>query len=138
MTSVGTRSDSPAAPEPADPAVPDAAPGQGYCAVFHRAIELIGRRWNGAIVRALLGGGQRFGELRAAVPGLSDRLLAQRLRELEHEGVVTQACSAGGARYVLTAKGEALAPVVDAVSSWAATWVAADDGPSGHGPSAPL
>lgn len=103
----------------------DADPGWDYCAVFHRAIELIGRRWNGVIVRALLAGGQRFSDVRAAVPGLSDRLLAERLRELEREGVVTRSCpsSAAGARYSLTAKGQALAPVLDAVSSWAAIWV---------------
>jgi DNA-binding HxlR family transcriptional regulator len=93
--------------------------------VFHRAIELIGRRWNGVIVRALLAGELRFSDVRAAVPGLSDRLLAERLRELEREGVVTRLrpASAGGSSYSLTPKGEALAPVLDAMSSWASTWV---------------
>ena len=102
----------------------DADRGSEYCAVFHRAIELIGRRWNGVIVRALLAGGQRFSDVRAAVPGLSDRLLAERLRQLEREGVVTRSWppSASGSCYSLTAKGQALAPVLDAVSSWAATW----------------
>lgn len=118
-----------------EPARLDADHGSSYCAVFHRAIELIGRRWNGVIVRALLAGGQRFSDVRAAVPGLSDRLLAERLRELEREGVVTRACpsSSGGARYSLTAKGQALAPVLDAVSSWAATWVEAGEAISGDG-----
>lgn len=121
--------------ELADRAALDADHGSSYCAVFHRAIELIGRRWNGVIVRALLAGGQRFSDVRAAVPGLSDRLLAERLRELEHEGVVTRACpsSTGGARYSLTAKGQALAPVLDAVSSWAATWVEPGEATSGDG-----
>lgn len=111
----------------------DADHGSGYCAVFHRAIELIGRRWNGVIVRALLAGGQRYSDVRAAVPGLSDRLLVERLRELEREGVVTRACpsATGGTRYTLTAKGQALAPVLDAVSFWAATWVEAGDATSG-------
>lgn len=106
-----------------------------YCAVFHRAIELIGRRWNGVIVRALLAGERRFSDVRAAVPGLSDRLLAERLRELEREGVVTrsQPSSAGGSCYSLTAKGRDLAPVLDAVSSWAATWVATDGAEAGDG-----
>ncbi len=61
---------------------------QGYCPVFHRAVELIGRRWNGPIIGALLDGADRFGEIRSRIPGLTDRLLAQRLRELEREGVV--------------------------------------------------
>ncbi|MCB9415612.1 MAG: helix-turn-helix transcriptional regulator [Actinobacteria bacterium] len=119
----------------ADRAALDADHGSGYCAVFHRAIELIGRRWNGVIIRTLLAGGQRFSDVRAGVPGLSDRLLAERLRELEREGVVTRACpsSAGGARYSLTAKGQALAPVLDAVSSWAATWVEAGETTAGDG-----
>jgi DNA-binding HxlR family transcriptional regulator len=116
--------------------------GSGYCAVFHRSIELIGRRWNGVIVRALLAGGQRFSDVRSAVPGLSDRLLAERLRELEREGVVARsrpAC-AGGSCYSLTPKGQALAPVFDAVSSWASTWMdpAAVEvvGGGGRGPAA--
>jgi DNA-binding HxlR family transcriptional regulator len=73
--------------------------------------------------------------VRGAVPGLSDRLLAERLRDLEREGVVTRACPspAGGARYSLTANGQALAPVLDAVSSWAATWVEAGERTAGDG-----
>lgn len=116
----------------------DADRGSEYCAVFHRAIELIGRRWNGVIVRALLAGGHRFSDVRAAVPGLSDRLLAERLRELEREGVVTRSLpsSAGGSCYSLTAKGRALAPVLDAVSSWAAAWVATGGAESGDGEAA--
>ena len=61
---------------------------QGVCPHFHAAIELIGKRWTGAIVSALTEGPLRFGELAKAVPGLSDRLLSQRLRELEDAGVV--------------------------------------------------
>jgi DNA-binding HxlR family transcriptional regulator len=109
------------------PARLDAGRGSDYCAVFHRGIELIGRRWNGVIVRALLAGGQRFSDVRAAVPGLSDRLLTERLRELEREGVVTRSRppAASGSCYSLTPKGQALAPVLDAVSSWASAWVEA-------------
>ena len=71
----------------ADRAALDADHGSGYCAVFHRAIELIGRRWNGVIIRTLLAGGQRFSDVRAGVPGLSDRLLAElgwTLRSVPH------------------------------------------------------
>ncbi len=59
-----------------------------FCPVYHRAIELIGRRWTGAILRVLLSGATRFTDITAAVPGLSDRLLSERLKELEAEGIV--------------------------------------------------
>ena len=62
--------------------------GNGVCPHFHAAIELIGKRWTGASLCALTDGPLRFGELARAVPGLSDRLLSQRLRELEDEGLV--------------------------------------------------
>src|SRR5256885_8082090 len=58
------------------------------CSRFHYAMELIGRRWSGAIISVLLRGPQCFNEMLAAVPGLSDRLLTERLRELEAEGLV--------------------------------------------------
>lgn len=97
---------------------------EGYCPVFHRAVELIGRRWNGPIIRALLDGAERFGEIRSGIPGLTDRLLAQRLRELEHEGVVDRACATASTlpHYSLTAKGQALAPVIESIAQWAAAW----------------
>jgi DNA-binding HxlR family transcriptional regulator len=102
-------------------------PGQPeprYCAQFHRAIELIGRRWTGVIVQALMGGAERFGEIRCAVPGLSDRLLSERLRELEAEQIVARICppERGAApRYVLTCRGRGLYAVFAAISAWAAT-----------------
>ncbi|GAB3030324.1 DNA-binding HxlR family transcriptional regulator [Nocardioides aromaticivorans] len=95
---------------------------QGYCPVFHRAVELIGRRWNGPIIRALLDGADRFGEIRSRIPGLTDRLLAQRLRELEREGVVERASSATTVHYTLTTKGHSLAPVIESIAQWAAAW----------------
>ena len=56
-----------------------------FCPLYHRAVELIGRRWTGAILRALLAGIERFSDLTAAIPGLSDRLLSERLKELEED-----------------------------------------------------
>ncbi len=72
--------------------------GNGVCPHFHAAIELIGKRWTGAILSALTEGPQRFAELVRAVPGLSDRLLSQRLRELEEEGLVEREVEAGHSR----------------------------------------
>ncbi len=59
-----------------------------FCPQFHHAVELIGRRWTGVIVRALMGGAVRFSDVSASIPGLSDRLLSERLKELESEGIV--------------------------------------------------
>src|SRR3981081_1602915 len=62
--------------------------GLDYSASFQRAIELIGKRWTGAVVKALLPGSARFNQLLAGIPGISDRVLTERLRELETEGLV--------------------------------------------------
>lgn len=95
-----------------------------YCPSFHHTIELLGRRWNGVILHTLMGNAGRFGEIRAMIPGLSDRLLTERLRELEGEGLVARRCAGASTapRYQLTAKGQALEPVIDAVAAWAADW----------------
>ncbi|MBI5949931.1 MAG: helix-turn-helix transcriptional regulator [Chloroflexi bacterium] len=96
-----------------------------YCAVFQAAVELVGRRWTGAIVRLLLGGPMRFSELLAKVPGLSDRLLSERLRELEHEGVVVRTVHPEvpiRVEYALTEKGRELESIVRALDDWAGRW----------------
>jgi DNA-binding HxlR family transcriptional regulator len=98
----------------------------GFCPLYHRAIEIVGRRWTGAIIRALLAGHIRFSQIRATVPGLSDRLLSERLKELEAEGIVERrvlALTPVRIEYHLTAKGEALGSVVQAVSAWAEVWL---------------
>ena len=97
----------------------------GVCPHFHAAIELIGKRWTGAIVSALTGGPLRFAELARAVPGLSDRLLSQRLRELEDEGVVEREVEAGTpvrVTYSLTEKGADLRPAIGELKAWARRW----------------
>ncbi|ODT04957.1 MAG: MarR family transcriptional regulator [Gemmatimonadetes bacterium SCN 70-22] len=103
------------------------------CPRFHRAVELIGRRWTGAILRVLQGGGARFGSIAAAIPEMSDRMLAERLRELEHEGIVTRNVTAGGSphvEYALTEKGRALDETFCAIARWAEAW---GDDPRGGG-----
>jgi DNA-binding HxlR family transcriptional regulator len=96
-----------------------------FCPDFHQAVELIGRRWSGAIVRELLGGATRFTELRQAIPAISDRMLCARLRELEIEGVVARQVypeSPSRVEYHLTDKGLALRSVVAAIGEWANRW----------------
>jgi DNA-binding HxlR family transcriptional regulator len=97
-----------------------------FCAYFHRAVELIGRRWTGAILRALLSGADRFGDIATAIPGLSDRMLSQRLKELEAEGIVVRTVTPEmpvRIEYHLTPKGRALGSVLDAVAAWAHDWL---------------
>jgi DNA-binding HxlR family transcriptional regulator len=102
----------------------DGAPA-AVCPHFHAAIELIGKRWTGAIVSALTERPMRFGELVKAIPGLSDRLLSQRLRELEEEGLVQRQVEAGSpvrVTYSLTEIGQALGPSISELRSWAQRW----------------
>jgi DNA-binding HxlR family transcriptional regulator len=115
-----TASQSPAGSSQAPEGVPAAV-----CPHFHAAIELIGKRWTGAIVCALTEGPLRFGELGKAVPGLSDRLLSQRLRELEEEGLVEREVEPGTpvrVIYSLTAVGAELGPAIGELKAWAKRW----------------
>ena len=96
------------------------------CARYHAAIELIGTRWTGAILRALLTGHHRYAEIKAAIPGVSDTMLSARLRTLEAEGILERhviPTSSVQVRYQLTEKGLELAPVVAAVITWAHKWI---------------
>ncbi len=105
---------------------PAAAPAEGVCPYFHEAIELLGKRWSGAIVHALLRGPQRFSELTHTIPQISDRLLSIRLKELEACGIVArQVYEAAPVRveYELTPKGHALEPAIMAIRSWAREWL---------------
>ncbi len=96
-----------------------------YCPKFQAAVELIGRRWSGSVVRALLAGSVRFGEILNRVPGLSDRLLSERLRELESAGIVSRNVYPDipvRIEYRLTEKGRELQQIVEAISGWAERW----------------
>ena len=101
----------------------------GLCARFHKAVELIGRRWSGAIIQILLQGPSRYAELRAAIPDITDRMLSERLRELEDEQIVARTVvpdTPVRVEYSLTAKGRALAPALSAIGNWAEKWVEVD------------
>lgn len=96
------------------------------CPRYHHAVELLGRRWTGAIVFVLLRGPARFSELRGAIPEITDRMLSERLRELEQEGVVERTVipeSPVRVEYALTGKGRALAGPVEALLRWAHDWL---------------
>jgi DNA-binding HxlR family transcriptional regulator len=100
------------------------------CPRFHVAVELVGGRWTGAIISCLLGGRARYNELRAAIPEISDRMLSERLRVLETEGVVTRTVvpeSPVRVEYELTAKGRALEDAIEAIGKWATRWISEED-----------
>ena len=92
------------------------------CTRFHYASELIGRRWNGAIIFMLLKQTCRFATLRDGIPGITDRMLSERLQELEQEGLVDRVVvpeTPIRVEYSLTRKGKGLAEAVDSLASWA-------------------
>lgn len=97
-----------------------------FCPAFHKAVELIGKRWTGAILRAMRFGYVRFSDISDAIPGLHDRLLSERLKELDHEGVIQRTVipeTPVRIGYHLTAKGVALYVALDAIAEWAEEWV---------------
>ena len=100
------------------------------CPRFHLAVELIGGRWTGAIINRLLEGRARYNELRATIPEISDRMLSERLRELESEDVLTRLVipeSPVRVEYELTPKGRALEDAMTAIGKWATKWVSEED-----------
>lgn len=112
-----------------EPAAESTPPGAiepvPVCPDFRAAIELIGKRWSGAIVRSLSAGPLYFADLAHAVPGLSDRVLSQRLRELEGSGVIEREVHPGPparVSYCLTEMGGELEPALSELTTWARRW----------------
>jgi DNA-binding HxlR family transcriptional regulator len=101
-----------------------------FCPRYEKAISILGKRWTALILRALLAGSSRFNSISAYVPGLSDRLLSERLKELEAEGIVTRVVypeTPVRIEYTLTDKGEELRDIVCVVQLWADRWCPPDD-----------
>lgn len=98
---------------------------------YQHADHLLGKRWVGLIVRALLDGPARFSELATAIGMLSDRMLSVRLGELEARGIVERRVDPDAKpvriEYALTTKGRALEPVVREICRWADQWIGDDE-----------
>ena len=95
--------------------------GHVVCDSFHTTIEFIGKRWMGIIIYHLLKGPKRYHELVAEIPGISDRLLTDRLRELEASGFVLKIVSESAPRkveYELTQRGMELEDIINAIIAW--------------------
>lgn len=99
--------------------------GDVLCPKYQRAADLLGRRWNALILKALLPGPRRFTEVTDVIPGLSDRLLSQRMKELEAAGIVTRRVFPDvpvRVEYALTTKGNDLESVLNELQRWADRW----------------
>ena len=99
------------------------------CGHLAHVFELLGKRWTALLVDVLMQRPARFSELRRAVPGLSDRVMSERLRELIDAGIVERDVDAGPpvcSTYRLTPLGRRLAPGLDALRAWAAAGEQAD------------
>jgi DNA-binding HxlR family transcriptional regulator len=99
----------------------------GCCPFYHEAVELVGRRWTGAILSVLMDGPLRFSEVAHAVPELSDRLLSERMKELEARGIVERTVIPGPplrVEYALSEMGRELEPALSELQRWAERWLA--------------
>lgn len=109
------------------------------CARFHHAVELIGSRWTGAIIQTLLQGKTRYALIKAAIPDLTDRMLSERLRSLEAEGLLVRRVipeTPVRVEYELTEKGRSLQKALGEIGTWAERWIPGDS-PSGKVASPP-
>jgi DNA-binding HxlR family transcriptional regulator len=98
----------------------------GCCPLYHEAVELVGRRWTGAILRVLMDRPMRFSEIAQAVPELSDRLLSERMKELESRGIVERTVISGPplrVEYELSRMGHELEPALAELERWANRWL---------------
>ena len=103
--------------------------GSPLCPKFHKAIELVGSRWTGAILQVLMGGAARFSTIRETIGEISDRMLSERLQVLEAEGIVSRTVLPDPpirVEYALTQKGHELQNTLVAMSRWADRWVEAE------------
>ncbi len=99
---------------------------QGCCPLYHEAVELVGRRWTGAILRVLMDGPLRFSEIAQAVPELSDRLLSERMKQLEARGIISRRVLPGPpvrVEYSLSRMGRELQPALSELERWANRWL---------------
>jgi len=95
-----------------------------YCPIA-LGVEVLGDRWTPLVIRELMVGASGFNEIHRGVPRMSRTLLAQRLRQLERQGLIVREAADRGrpGRYTLTDAGWALTPIVWAMGQWAAEWI---------------
>jgi DNA-binding HxlR family transcriptional regulator len=95
------------------------------CPRFEAAFELLGKRWTGLIIRSLLSGAKRFSDIQEIIPNLSARMLTERFKELEENGILTRKVYPEmpvRIEYELTEKGRELEKAMDEIQKWAEKW----------------
>ena len=95
------------------------------CPKFEYAFELLGKRWTGLIIRTLLNGQKRFSDISEAIPNMSARMLTERFKELEKEGIIIRTVypeTPVRIEYELTQKGAELQTVMDEIQQWSEKW----------------
>jgi DNA-binding HxlR family transcriptional regulator len=108
----------------------------GADAAVERVFKLFGKRWTGIVVASLMAGPVYFSDLRRTVPGISERMLSDRLTELQAAGLVVREVHAGPplrVAYHLTDAGHALRPSLEELRRWAQAHLPADAGSCGGG-----
>nr|WP_255724552.1 helix-turn-helix domain-containing protein [Shimazuella soli] len=96
------------------------------CPKFEAAIEILAKKWTGLILRVLMEEKRRFRDIREQIPQMSERMLAERLKELEASGLINRQVypeTPVRIEYTLTDKGKALQPVLDSIENWAHEWM---------------
>ncbi|MDN4526915.1 winged helix-turn-helix transcriptional regulator [Fictibacillus fluitans] len=96
------------------------------CPRYEVAIDIIGKKWTGLIIRVLLGGSRRFKDIKKQIPEMSDRMLTERMKELESVGIVSRQVypeTPVRIEYSLTEKGESLRSIIESIQSWSEQWV---------------
>ncbi|WP_100406092.1 winged helix-turn-helix transcriptional regulator [Bacillus solitudinis] len=96
------------------------------CPKYEHAMELLGKKWNGLIIRVLLDGPKRFKEIKSQIPEMSDRILTERVKELENSHIIERTVypeKPVRIEYSLTEKGLALESVIESIQSWSEHWI---------------
>ena len=100
--------------------------GMELCPKFEKAFQLLGKKWNGLIIRSLMDGPKRFSDIKALIPELSDRMLTERFKELEAEEIVIRKVYPDipvRIEYSLSDKGRDLKASMDNIQQWAEKWI---------------
>ncbi|MBW5447327.1 transcriptional regulator [Cohnella sp. CFH 77786] len=96
------------------------------CPKYETAAELICKRWNGLIIRVLMGGPKRFKEIKEQIPDMSDKMLTDRMKELESLGILTRTVYPEmpvRIEYELTDKGRDMKDVIESIQVWGEKWM---------------